>query len=239
MRRTRRVDSDGPWVALLALGALLAASGCGRQPDTPAPGVSTAAPGGSCQVSLTGGDTRAVTMVADNGGTGLASVYWMTDERLRDYFQWRALELEKQNVAEEDVGFVVDQAMARNPRFPLLLVKCWGKDITVTLIPGRGSRYEQVPFRPAPYQIGPASNVEHAIPGYFAAQTAIIRAGAVVSFTPAGIGTLNVARFDAGGIAGTFAYDAEAGALKIRVQGTFDFKRPKEGVYSAPVQARR
>ncbi len=219
-------------VLVAVVGALAAWPACRKEsPVSSGPVVSADYPTGRCDVTITG--AAQLTFTTPGGSANVASVYWMTDADLRKYFAWRAREEKHLQVSDEDVNFFVDQAMSKNPRFTPLLIRCPTEAATVTLAPGLGSRYEDVPFRPALYRIAPAFQVEEAVQGLFAAQTMIVVGQEVVKFTPKGYGSLSVTVFDEQRLAGVFSYTAEAATRTVQVSGRFDFRRPA----AAPVVA--
>jgi hypothetical protein len=129
--------------------------------------------------------------------------------------------------------------MARNPRFVTLFLMCDAEGAVVTLVPGLGSRYELVPFRPASYTIAPAMKVVDAIPGTFAAQ-AMLRmppSGKVERFQPTGFGKLIITDFDYAHVAGRFEFTAASGPKQIGVKGVFDYKRPPAAATAVPAGA--
>ena len=211
-------------VVVVGLAALVVGSACRKERAVPKPAVSAEYPTGRCDVTMTGAAQH--TFTTPGGSANVATVYWMTDDELRKYFAWQAREETKLQLAEEDVAFFVDQAMAKNPRFTPLLIRCPSVAATVTLVPGMGSRYEEVPFRPALYKIAPAFRVEDAVQGLFAAQTFVVMGSQVVKFVPTGYGALHVTAFDDVRLAGTFSFNAVAGDKALVVNGTFDFRRP-------------
>jgi hypothetical protein len=217
--------------------ALALAAGCRQKPPSDQADARSY-PQGRCEVTVSGAVQKS--FISPGGNAAVASVYWKTEQEMRRYFEWKAREGDDSElVAEEDVPLVVDQAMARNPRFTTLLLTCSSPDTIITLVPGLGSRYEQVPFRPAVYTISPAFRVVDAVPGTFAAQTMIRmqEKGRATKFTPIGFGELALTAFDEVHVAGTFAYEAQAGQQKIQVKGTFDFRKPALPAAPAPAQA--
>lgn len=180
-------------------------------------------PYGSCDVTVTG----AVELSYRSGGgsPNVASVYWMTDDELREYFAWKARNEARLQIAEDDIPLFVDQAMARNPRFTTLLIMCPSEQATVTLVPGVNTRYEDVPFHPGSYGIAPSTQPDEVVPGLFAAQTVVVVDDQVVLYVPTGAGALTVTTFDPERLAGEFTYDAKNGDSLITVHGVFDFRR--------------
>ena len=212
-------------VVAIGLAALVVGSACRKERAVPGSALDAEYPNGRCDVTITGAAQH--TFTTPGGSADVATVYWMTDDELREYFAWQAREEAKLQLAEEDVAFFVDQAMAKNPRFTPLLIRCPSAQATVTIVPGVGSRYEDVPFRPASYKIAPAFRVEDAVQGLFAAQTFVVMGSQVVKFVPTGYGALNVTVFDDVRLAGTFSFNAVAGDKTLVVNGRFDFRRPK------------
>ncbi|MEW5982511.1 MAG: hypothetical protein AB1806_09090 [Acidobacteriota bacterium] len=220
--RVRPSMASGIMAVILGL-AMLTGPGCGKEQDMSGPGPSPEFPFGSCDITISG---AVETSYRSGGGpANVATVYWMTDDELRAYFAWRARAETKLGIAEEDVPFFVDQAMAKNPRFVTLLIKCPSPTATITLVPGLATRYEDVPFRPGSYKIAPSRLVDETLPGLFAAQPLIVRGERVVQFTPQGFGSLVVEAFDAEHIAGNFRFEALDGPAAITVEGAFHFRR--------------
>lgn len=178
---------------------------------------------GSCDITITGAVQHAYR--SGGGAANVATVYWMTDDELRAYFTWKAREETKLQLGEEDIPLFVDQAMARNPRFTTLLIRCPSEHATITLVPGLGSRYEDVPFRPGTYSIAPSIEVDQTVPGLFVAQVVMAVGDRVVTYTPTGVGALQVTAFDTAHLAGDFSFEAQDGEATIVVDGVFDYQR--------------
>ncbi len=214
-------------VLAAGLGLLSASLACrkGEAPVASGPAVSREFPNGRCDVTVSGAVQASFS--TQGGPPNVASVYWMTDEELRRYFIWKAREETKEQVSEEDIGFYVDQAMSKNPRFTTMLVRCWTDGVTITVVPGMGSRYEDVPFKPGTYKIAPVSRVDEAVPGLFVAQTSAIVGKEVLWFVPNDYGTLDITAFDESRLAGEFSYTAAAGAKVLNVSAKFMFRRPR------------
>lgn len=207
--------------AAAVMATLLLAVGCGKeQQQMTGPQPSADFPYGRCDVKISGA-VQAEYQSA-GGPDYVHTVYWMTDEELRSYFAWKARNETKLGIEEEDVPLFVDQAMARNPRFVTLLIRCDTEGTSLTLVPGLGTRYEDVPFRPGSYTVAASSLVDETVPGLFAAQASIVVGDRVVHFASTG-GTLNVEAFDSAHLTGNFRFQAQEGTLAITVEGVFHY----------------
>jgi hypothetical protein len=188
---------------VILLAAVLAAAGaCNRGTPPPPPGPSQqqaaglpagASPLGYCAVTVTGAQATTFTVPVDDGD--FDTDYWRTEAETRD--QIRALlRFDEYQVFTEDEEYLAEQAMARDPRLTLFVMDCSGEQGGVTLVPGRFSRYADVPFRPRTYEIAPARRIEAVTAGAFYA-TVLVGAGQKArDYTVTAPGELNITTFN-------------------------------------------
>ena len=220
----------------LVLTGLVAACGTSSSPSpTGASATSAASAGASavandgpqdrCEVHVTGDETFSFTGTRPRGQRGGGKIiaetdYWMTDDELRQALSVIA-SLGKKSAADTDAA--VAAGMAKDPRFMLLIVNC-GVDGQgfFNLSPTNGSRYEDVPYKPATYRLASGHTAK---PGDFRAMISIEPGGKHEGFSVVDGGTVELTRFDDTGIAGTFAFDATSysGDKKVKVTGRFDY----------------
>jgi hypothetical protein len=224
---------------LLALVVLLAAgSACGRgktdqraasavRVDGPA-FPAGASPLGYCSVTVTGAQATSFVVPADEAD--FDTDYWRTDAEARELIRG-VLRFDEYRVYEEDEEYLTEQAMARDPRLTLFVMDCNGEQGGVTLVPGKFSRYADVPFRPNTYEIAPAANMEAVTEGVFLATISVGSGAASRDYTVVEPGVLNITVFNELQIAGTFTFKAtSADGQVIVMQGKFDYRKPKEEV---------
>jgi hypothetical protein len=153
---------------------------------------------GGCDVQVKGAVT-----VADHGSGGPAAIgtdYWMTEATIR-----RGLGALEKDPAK------VDEQMKKDPRFVTLVLNCRGQHVQLSFMPGNDSKYADVPFGPKKYAI--ASDAD-AKPGEMIAILLVDHHGYHVTG-----GTVDVTRFDGGGLDATFEIPAEA---RAKDGGTID-----------------
>lgn len=194
-------------------------------PATPAPPASAApAPAapdpakGSCELDIEG-DVHAK-VVAPGGPQAVGTDYWLTPEELDQAVEMMVTMLvkDKTKAAAE-----LEKAKKNEPRIMLLLLNCMDEKIKLTLSPGIGAKYKDVPFGPGKYTItsqGSAST--------FGAMFSIERKFYRVD----GTGSLDITRFDTSGITATFEFPAQntdratQAVSRVTVKGKLDFPCP-------------
>ena len=181
-----------------------------------------------CEVHLTG-DVKA-DLVADHArgvhvavGKAMATTdYWLTDDDLRQALEMMAKVMTKAPDAAR-VKAKVDEGMKKDPRLVLLLINCGTDDGLLTMGPGGKSHYADVPFAPKKYAIAPTSAASK--PGDMGVMLGLHHGKDHQSFLVSDPGTLDITKFDATGIAGTFHFAAKEmrSGKKVVVDGKFDY----------------
>jgi hypothetical protein len=233
-------------VRRLAVLALIAA--CGKsQPTTsgaPAAGASgsasgslsampdvTAPPGDDddrCEIHVRGDTTLDATIghphaqpSSRHARVGAATDYWMTDDELRMGLTALAGMNAGGNQSYEANTAAAEAAMKKDPRMFLLALECGNEQARIGLAPVEGSHYADVPYAPKKYRIASSSPQ----PGEFAATFVMVQAGQRQAFVAGDGGSLDIAKFDKTGIAGTFHFTAKSagGDRSITVDGSFTY----------------
>ena len=198
-----------------------AASAGGTAPAVTSPPAKPVAPPavpdaskGSCEITVTG-DVQE-TAVSPGGPSAVGTDYWMTPAELDKAVEMmvNALQPDKSKIPAE-----IEKAKQREPKLMLLIVNCSSEKVHLTLSPSGDARYKDVPFGPGKYAINkkPASNE-------FGAMLLIDHK----SYQVTDPGTLEISKFDPGGITGTFQFAAERTDFttketkKITVKGKLD-----------------
>ena len=107
--------------------------------------------------------------------------------------------------------------MKKDPRLFVFIMNCGGEHVTVSMLPGKGSRYADVPRAPKKYVV---------TKGAGAGEFNVLLNAADGTFSVKAPGTLEVIRFDSSRIEGAFAFEAEERFGKkrnVKVAGTFEF----------------
>jgi hypothetical protein len=193
------------------------------RPSASAPDVTAAAgPQDRCEVHVTGAQTVDIVGTRprgrQDGKISAGSEYWMTDDELR-----RALatfvRIGGNKPTKEEIDRKVDEGMKKDPRLWLLLMNCSTDDGFLNLSASNSSRSSDIPFGPHTYVI--ASDPKA---GQFSAMFSIQQAKHT-SYHLAAPGKLEIAKFDATGITGTFGFEAETHdkTQRVTVKGSFDF----------------
>jgi len=174
--------------------------------------------GGSCSVKLTGDVSGDFKGTGDSGSVG--TDYWLTDDELRQALTF----LQQGSDAEKKKK--VDEEMAKDPRFFLLILNCEADKVSISLLPSGDSKYKDLPFKKAgEYPIpagGPLGGA--AKPGEFNVLVTIDDNPYQVTQA----GSLKISKFDETGIAGTFQFGvqeafSEGTAKKAQVSGQFSY----------------
>ena len=174
-----------------------------------AAGAGSAAPGtGGCDVQVKGAVT--LTDHGDGGTAAIGTDYWMTEAAIR-----RGVETLEKDPAK------VEAQMKQDPRFVTLVLNCRGQHVQLSFMPATDSKYADVPFGPKKYAIGAGLDAR---PGEMMTILLVDHHG----YHATG-GTLDVTRFDGGGLDATFDVPAEARAKDggtIEVTGAFHLRCP-------------
>ena len=180
---------------------------------------------GRCEVKVSGDEN--VSFSSGGGPAAVGTDYWYSDAELRQSLRM----LEKvggSSKSDAEIDRAVDAAMRQDPRFMLLVVNCGNaaeKNGSVSLLPGEGSKYADVPFGAKSYTIAKGGLLGG---GAKAGEFSVIfsvKDGVYALDEP---GELKITKFDKSGIAGTFSFKAterlaQGAPKKVTVQGTFDF----------------
>jgi hypothetical protein len=177
---------------------------------------------GSCEVTVEG-DVQA-TAKTGGGGAAVGTDYWYTREGLD-----QAIERMVQMVESDKSKWTaaIADAKTKDPKITVLVINCLSDRIKLSFMPNR-AKYADVPFGPGKYQL----NERDPKPNDFWSPLSIDGTSYQL---PAGMtGTLEITKFDASGIAGTFERPGEAvdtatnAVKKVTVKGKFDFTCPNE-----------
>ncbi len=185
-----------------------------------APGAAAPASGqeiGRCKIDVTGDVTASaegVRRAVSDTKVSFATDYWLTDGELKTALSVM-VGLGDKDKGDKDAK--VAEAMKKDPRLFVFIMNCGDDDVSVSLLPGKGSRYADIPHAPKKYVV-----TKGATAGQFAAMLNVGNG----NFSVKGPGTLEVTRFDSSRIEGTIAFEAEerfGEKRNIKVAGTFAF----------------
>jgi hypothetical protein len=187
---------------------------------------SAAAENNHCELSITG-DANA-TVKADvpaattQGNLSASTDYWLSDAQIRSAASVLLNIGSKLTPAEKQRK--LDEAMKKDPRFMLLLVNCLTDEAGVIFSAAGGSKYANVPLKPAAYSI--AAN-RKSKPGDFTVMFHLSTGGKQENYAVKEPGKLTLTQFDRKGIAGTFRFTAEEMFSKppkrVAVSGAFKY----------------
>jgi hypothetical protein len=113
---------------------------------------------------------------------------------------------------------VAEEGMKNDPRMFLFILNCGDDDVALSLVPGKGSKYADIPRAPGKYAL-----VDKAKAGEFGPMFRIKDA----MYTVAEPGVVDITRFDSSRLVGTFSFAGKqrfGDEKKIQVTGHFDFK---------------
>jgi hypothetical protein len=193
------------------------------RPSASAPG--EAAPTGPqdrCEIHVTGSQTVDIIGTkrrgAQDGKVSAGTEYWLTDGELRNALATFA-RLGGNKPSKEEVERKVDEGMKKDPRLWLLLINCATDDGFLNFSASNDSKSSDIPFGPHTYVIASAPKA-----GELGAMFSIKR-GEHASYGVAAPGKLEITKFDATGIAGTFDFEAATHdkSQHVTVKGSFDF----------------
>jgi hypothetical protein len=221
------------------VGVALAASagGCGKAEDRPggpatagvaspggpapsAAGAALAASGkvvGRCKIDVTGDVTASKQLVrhaVTDTKVSVGTDYWMSDDELKTALRVM-IGLGDDKGVDKDAK--VAEAMKQDPRLFLFIMSCGDGDVTMSVLPGKDSRYADIPRAPKKYVV-----TRDAGPG----QLDVMLSVGDGHFGVKAPGTLEVTRFDSSRIEGTFAFEGDERYGKkrsIKVAGSFEF----------------
>jgi hypothetical protein len=175
-----------------------------------------------CEVHITGSQTLDVIGTKPRSSPSpkmsAGSEYWMTEDELRNALAMM-VRIGGDKPSKEALDRKVDEKMKKDPRLWLLVMNCSTDDGFLSLSASNSSKSADIPFGPHTYVI--ASDPKA---GEFDA-TFSIKRGKHTSFHLTARGKLEIAKFDATGIAATFGFEAESrdGSQHVSVKGSFDF----------------
>lgn len=158
-----------------------------------------------CEIKVDGDLTA--TSVSSGGAMSVGSDYWWSKDALR------------KSIPEKDPA-KLEAALKKDPVHYILLLNCGKRgEAWVSLSPNASAKYADVPFKPGKYAVkmgGSGSDF-----------TSMIKVGEV--FMNGG-GTIDITKFDAAGIAGTFELAADGTDRKtktkksVKLHGAFTLK---------------
>jgi hypothetical protein len=199
--------------------------------NAPLPAARSASPPGAaaatgpqdrCEVHVTGSQTLDIIATkprrSPDGKVSAGTEYWLTDEELR-YALATLVRIGGDKPSKAEVDRKVEEGMKKDPRLWLLLMNCSTDDVFVNLSASNSSRSSDIPFGPHTYAITSDPKA-----GEFSAMFSIEQ-GKHASYHLAAPGKLEITKFDATGITGTFGFEAEARdkGQRVTVKGSFDF----------------
>jgi hypothetical protein len=166
-----------------------------------------AAPKGICEVTVDGALTASGRGAADRSDA--ATDYWFEPQELA-----RAVRLLVRSQGGDEGA--VAAAMKHDPKIVALDLNCPAGDLKLHFQPAPDSTYDDVPFAPHRYVV-----VKKPEAGQFLVDLTL--QGTIYRLT--GEGALDVTRFDAKGLAGTFELKAQKwkGTEVVTVKGKFDY----------------
>ncbi|MEO8846406.1 MAG: hypothetical protein ABI591_18840 [Kofleriaceae bacterium] len=219
----------------LGIACLLLAACGGKKDATPAAGSAAVVaagsaapasaragtPAGKCTFTVTGDFTLTVDAVATksppNGKAMATADYWQTDDQIRSALQMIS-NLGKKS--KDEVTAEVDAAMKKDPKFMLLLINCGADAGSLNFGPGKDSKYADFPFKAGSYPIA----VGNGKAGELGVMINLRPPTGHESFQVSEPGSMNITKFDATGITGTFTFKAKSHHDKsIEVTGSFDY----------------
>jgi hypothetical protein len=177
---------------------------------------------GSCEVTVEG-DVQA-TAKTGGGGAAVGTDYWYTPEGLDSAIE-RMVQMIESDKSKWTAA--IADAKKNDPKITVLVINCLSDRIKLSFMPNK-AKYADVPFGPGKYRL----NEREPKPNGFWSPLSIDGTSYQL---PSGVtGTLEITRFDASGIAGTFERPGEAvdrdtkAVKKVTVKGKFDFTCPNE-----------
>ena len=172
---------------------------------------------GRCKIDVTGDLTasaEAVRRTANDTKVSFGTDYWLSDDELKTAMRVMVGLGDDKGV---DKDAKVAEAMKKDPRLFVFIMNCGAGDVSLSVLPGKDSRYADIPREPKKYVVTKGAKA-----GQF---SAILSVGDAY-FSVKEQGALEVTRFDSSRLEGTFAFDAEEGHGKkrtVKVAGTFAF----------------
>jgi hypothetical protein len=168
---------------------------------------------GYCEVAITGDLQKSIK--APGGLSATGSDYWYSESEMKS----AVTEMEKFR-GDQDLDKRVAEAMKKDPKFYTLILNCNDQDVSISLMPNGGAKH--LPFSPKKYAVKQRGGTD----GTFNMLSTIGNDPYMVKSD----GTIDITRFDAGGIAGTFEVEATSMPLEgqaartVKLTGKFDYK---------------
>jgi hypothetical protein len=188
-----------------------------------APTASAGTPVGKCTFAVTGDVALTVDAVATksppNGRAMATADYWQNDDQIRSALRMiSAIDTKKSKGAIEAE---VDEAMKKDPKFMLLLVNCGADGGSLNFGPSKDSKYADLPFKAGKYPVAAAGTAKA---GELGVTVSLRPPTGHKSFEVSEPGAMDITKFDATGIAGTFTLKAKSRDGKaIEIKGSFDY----------------
>src|SRR5690349_18435936 len=191
------------------------------EPSATTPAAATG-PTDRCEVHVTGSQT--VDIIGSkprgqqSGKVSAGSEYWLTDQELR-YALATFVRLGGDKPSKDEIERKVDEGMKKDPRLWLLMINCATDDGFLNLSASNASKSSDVPFAPHSYVIASEPKA-----GEFGGMFSLEKVKRV-GYHLAAPGNLEITKFDATGITGTFGFEAASrdNSEHVTVKGSFDF----------------
>jgi hypothetical protein len=191
-------------------------------PATPGAAIADTGPQDRCEVHVTGAQTVDIVATKPRGSPStkisVGTEYWYTDAELRSALA-TMVRIGGDKPSKAEVDRKVDEGMKQDPRLWLLMMNCSNDDGFLNFSASNSSKSSDVPFGPHTYVIASEPKA-----GEMSAMFSI-KLGKHTGYHLAAPGKLEITKFDATGIAATFAFEGEARdkSQHVTVKGMFDF----------------
>jgi len=193
-------------------------------PTEVAPGAAVAATGPQdhCEVHVTGAQTVDIVGTKShgtpNGKLSVGTEYWYSDDEIRMALS-TMVRIGGDKPSKAEVDRKVDEGMKQDPRLWLLMINCSTDDGFLNFSASNKSTSKDIPFGPHTYVIASEPKA-----GELSVMFSI-KQGKHQSYHLAAPGKLEITKFDASGITGAFAFEAETydKSQHVSVKGSFDF----------------
>jgi hypothetical protein len=217
------------WIALPLAACGKSSDGkAGSNAPSPAPPAANApveaaatGPQDRCEVHVSGAQTADIIATkprgSQDGKLSAGSEYWYTDEELR-YALATMVRIGGNKPSKDEVERKVDEAMKQDPRLWLLMINCSTDAGFLNLSASNSSKSRDIPFGPHTYVISSDPKA-----GEFSTMFSLHQTKRT-SYGLAAPGKLEITKFDATGITGTFGFEGDArDNSHVTVKGSFDF----------------
>jgi hypothetical protein len=186
---------------------------------------SAAADTNHCELSVTGDANATIKVDAPLAGAqgklAASTDYWLSDAQIR--MALSALQSIGGKLPPAEKQRKVDEAMKKDPRLMLLIINCLTDEGGLIVAASGGSKYADVPFKPATYAIVPNRRTRT---GEFTVMFHVSHGGKREAYAVSEPGKLALTQFDRKGIAGTFSFKAEQRGKEpkqVAVTGSFKY----------------